>query len=80
VMSFTIAWGGTQRGAGETKPSMISALFSNWAVKIPLAFLVANQLNWGVNGVWVAIGFSVLVETIVLGAFYYRGGRKLKRL
>jgi len=80
VMPFTIAWGGAQRGAGETKPSMISALFSNWAVKIPLAFLVAKQLNWGVDGVWVAIGFSVLVEAIVLEGFY-RGGRwKLKRL
>ncbi len=80
VVPLTFAWGGAQRGAGETKPSMISALFSNWAIKIPLAFLVAKRLNWGVDGVWVAIGFSVLVEAIVLGGFY-RGGRwKLKRL
>jgi len=74
IMPYTIAWSGAQRGAGETAPPMIAALLSNWAIKIPLAFLVARQLNWGIDGVWLAIGFSVLVEALCLRAFY-RGGR-----
>ena len=80
AVSFTTAWGGAQLGAGETKPPMISALLSNWVVKIPLAFLMASRLNWGVNGVWIAIGFSVLVEAIVLGVSYQRGRWKTKIL
>ncbi len=80
AMPYTIAWGGAQRGAGKTAPPMIAALVSNWAIKIPLAFLAAKQLNWGIEGVWLAIGFSVLVEAISLGAFYRGGKWKRKSL
>ena len=80
AVPLSTGWGGAQRGAGETTPPMIAALVSNWAVKIPLAFLVAKGLNFGVKGVWLAIGFSVLVEAGVLGAFYRGGKWKRKKL
>lgn len=70
---LNIGWGSAQRGAGDTRPPMLAAVLANWAVKLPLAWVLAAYTGLGVNGVWFGIGASVLVETLVLGITYRRG-------
>ncbi len=71
VGGLSIGWGGAQRGAGATTLPMVAALVANWLVKIPLAVVFARFTGLGVDGVWLGIGASVLVEAAVLAIGYY---------
>jgi putative MATE family efflux protein len=72
VLGFSTAWESAQRGAGATRGPMIAALISNWGVKIPAALLFAGVLGFGVTGIWLGIGASIVVEAGILGIGYYR--------
>ncbi len=72
VLGLSTAWDSAQRGAGATRNPMIAALVSNWAVKLPAAFLFARALGFGVVGVWLGIGVSIIVEAGILAIGYYR--------
>jgi len=71
VGGLSIGWAGAQRGAGATTLPMVAAIIANWLVKIPLAVVFARFTSLGVNGVWLGIGVSVLVEAVVLAIGYY---------
>ncbi len=76
----SMGWAAAQRGAGDTRPPMIAALVSNWAVKMPLAWALVSFTGIGLTGVWIGIGASILVETVMLGISYRRGGWLRKEL
>lgn len=77
---LSVGWNSAQRGAGATGIPMIAALVSNWAVKIPVAVLLARVLQLGPAGVWLGIGLSIVVEAFVLGIGYFGGGWKHKEV
>jgi putative MATE family efflux protein len=61
------------KGSGYTIPSMVSALVANWAIKLPVAYLLALPLNLGTDGIWWSVSISVLVELLILLPWYRRG-------
>lgn len=71
IAGLSIGWAGAQRGAGATTLPMVAALVANWLVKIPFAVVLARFTGLGINGVWLAIGLSVLVEAVILAIGYY---------
>jgi putative MATE family efflux protein len=73
VVGLSTGWESAQRGAGDTKPPMVAALVSNWLIKIPAALVFARVLGFGVIGVWLGIGASIVVEAAILAVGYYRG-------
>jgi len=73
VVGLSTGWESAQRGAGDTKPPMVAALVSNWLIKIPSALLFARVLGFGVIGVWLGIGASIVIEAAILAIGYYRG-------
>ena len=62
------------KGSGYTVPSMVSALVANWAIKLPVAYLLAIPLNLGTDGIWWSVSISVLAELLILLPWYRRGG------
>jgi Na+-driven multidrug efflux pump len=74
LLGISTAWSGSQYGAGATRPTMIAAVLANWLVKLPLAYILSRVTSLNLSGVWLGIGASVVVETAVLGVFYFRGG------
>ncbi len=72
VLGFTTAWDSAQRGAGATRNPMVAALIANWGVKIPAALVFAGSLGFGVTGIWLGIGASIVVEAGILAIGYYR--------
>jgi len=74
LLGISTAWSGSQYGAGATRPTMIAAVLANWLVKLPLAYILSRVTSLNLTGVWLGIGVSVVVETLVLGIFYFRGG------
>ena len=72
VLGFSTAWESAQRGAGATRGPMLAALVSNWGVKIPAALVFAGLLGFGVTGIWLGIGASIVVEAGILAVGYYQ--------
>jgi putative MATE family efflux protein len=67
-------------GAGDTKPPMIVAFLANWPVKLPLAYMLALPLGYGVDGVWIGMFLSIVFEAVVMFVWYRRGTWLQKRL
>jgi len=61
-------------GAGDTRtPTMINFV-TYWLIQIPLAWFLANSMQWGPTGVYVAIFFAESLMA-VLAVVAFRGGR-----
>jgi putative MATE family efflux protein len=86
VTMFTIVapfWGffgglmviqGAFRGAGRTKVAFGLSMLSRWAVRIPLAVVLAFVLGWGPVGLWWGMATSAFVTFLVGGAWFAVGG------
>jgi Na+-driven multidrug efflux pump len=71
---FTTIYGGVFQGAGDTFPPMISSFIANVILKLPLAYLLANGLGMGTNGVWASIALSVVIESVII-IIYFKQNR-----
>jgi putative MATE family efflux protein len=67
-------------GAGDTKPPMITAFLANWPLKLPLSYVLAVPLAYGVDGVWIGMFVSIVFEAAVMGVWYQRGRWKAKKV
>jgi len=67
-------------GAGATTPGMVAGVISNWLVKLPLAWVLAGYEFLGVDGVWLGMFVSLLVEGAICLVWYWLGGWKDKSL
>ena len=72
--------GSAMNGAGDTKPPMIAAFLANWPVKLPLAYVLALPLGYGIDGVWMAMFVSIVFESLLMFVWYRRGTWKTKRV
>ena len=53
---------GALQGAGDAKTPMWITLFTNWIIRLPLAWFLAITLNWGPQGVWTAMATSICLS------------------
>jgi Na+-driven multidrug efflux pump len=67
-------------GAGDTLPNMIISIGMNWAVEIPLAYVLANYTSLGVYGIRWAIVIAIFVAGIATFAYFQSGRWKLKKV
>ncbi len=70
---FPIILGGVLRGAGNTKIPMVASLVSNVVFKLPAALILSKIFYSAVNGVWLAIALSVVIEAGIILYFYQKG-------
>jgi len=67
-------------GAGDTwTPTWIN-LFVFWVVQIPLAWLLATQLGFEANGVFIAVSAAYSLLAVVSAYFFRRGNWKLQQV
>ncbi len=61
VLAVAMVINGALRGAGDTRPGLVGTIIGRWLVVVPLAYLLAIVLGFGVQGVWwsLVIGTSV---------------------
>lgn len=64
---------GALQGAGDTKMPMWVSIFTNWVVRLPLAWLMALTLDMGTSGVWWAMTISVTVYAAMMIWRYKEG-------
>jgi len=65
---------GALRGSGDTRWPMLVSIGIAWFVFVPLVYLMAVRLPWGVTGGW--LGASVYI--VALGGVLFGGLRKRK--
>lgn len=65
-------------GLGKTTPSVLTNLFCMWAIRIPLAALLATR--YGLTGVWIAMAIELTVRGLLFLLLMLKemGGRKRK--
>lgn len=60
-------------GAGDTFTPMLVNIICFWFIQIPLAWLLAKTLNWGLAGVCWAIVLSEVVLAVIFIVLFRRG-------
>jgi putative MATE family efflux protein len=76
AIGFVMA--GILRGAGDTRFPMFSTSVTMWLLRVPLAYLLGVQLDWGIRGVYIAMMLDT-VALMVLNLWRYRQGDWLER-
>jgi MATE family multidrug resistance protein len=74
VLAATMVFPGGLRGAGDTRFPMIVTGSSIWLVRLPLAYLLAIVLDWGLTGAWAALALDLCMRGLI-NFLRFRGGR-----
>jgi putative MATE family efflux protein len=77
MMALEIVLEGAFSGAGDTLPPMI-VMIPGAVIRVPLAWYLCFDLNWGINGVWWTLTITTLVKASIL-ALWFRLGRWKKK-
>jgi putative MATE family efflux protein len=78
--SATVPLVAAMNGAGDTKAPMIIAFVSNWPIKLPLAWALAIPFGYGLDGVWIGLFVSILLEAALIAAWFRTGRWKTKEV
>jgi putative MATE family efflux protein len=54
LIAAAFVFGGSLRGAGDTRATMLGTVFSVWGLRVVLAYLLGTVLGLGLIGVWLA--------------------------
>ncbi len=79
AMAFEIVLEGAFGGAGDTVPPMV-VMIPGSAIRVPLAYYLCFDLDWGINGVWWTLTITSALKAIVLAYWFRRGRWKLKKV
>ncbi len=79
MMAVEIVIEGAFSGAGDTLPPMI-VMIPGAVVRIPLAWYLCFDLNWGINGVWWTLTITTLVKASILALWFKLGHWKKKQV
>ena len=60
-------------GAGDTRTPLLINLGCYWLLQIPMAYLLAVTLEWGPNGVYIAVAVAFSVAAVVSIVLFRRG-------
>ena len=74
VLSATMVFPGALRGAGDTRFPMVVTGAAIWLIRLPLAYLFAIVLGWGLPGAWGALALDLCMRGL-LNFLRFRGGR-----
>ncbi len=73
-LSGAMVFGGTIRGAGDSRFDMVLMIFSRFVIRLPAAWLLGIYFDIGLTGIWFAMCFDFLVRGFVLW-LRFRGGK-----
>lgn len=76
AIGFVMA--GILRGAGDTRFPMLSTSVTMWLLRVPLAWLLGVQFDWGLAGVYIAMFLDTTV-LMFMNIWRYRQGNWMYR-
>ncbi|HRO11168.1 MATE family efflux transporter [Amaricoccus sp.] len=73
VDSLQAVGSGLLRGVQDTRVPMLMALFSYWAVGLPVAWAFGFRAGWGGTGIWIGLALGLATAAVLLnGRFALR--------
>ncbi len=72
-MAVYMVLSGALRGAGDTRAPLWVSLCGIFLLRIPLVYLLAVNLRWGLTGVWISTVIDWSVRGALTAFFYLRG-------
>jgi putative MATE family efflux protein len=72
-LALAMILSGALQGAGDTKMPMFVSLFTNWIIRLPLAWFLALVVGLETSGVWWAMTSSVVVYALIMIWRYKEG-------
>lgn len=66
--------GGALRGAGDTRATMWITTLSTYLVRLPVVYVFAITLDWGLNGVWLALCGELVIRGLIFAGRFLHGG------
>ncbi|MFZ1684319.1 MAG: MATE family efflux transporter [Candidatus Zixiibacteriota bacterium] len=79
TMAIEIVLEGSFSGAGDTMPPMLVSI-PGAVMRVPLAYYLCFDLNWGINGVWWTLTITTTLKAAALALWFRRGKWKLKKV
>lgn len=79
TMALEIVLEGSFSGAGDTIPPMI-VLIPGAVIRVPLAYYLAFDAGWGINGVWWTLTITTTIKASILALWFRRGQWKLRKI
>jgi putative MATE family efflux protein len=79
AMAVEIVLEASFAGAGDTIPPMLVMIPGSLA-RIPLAYYLALDLGWGINGVWWTLTFTAAAKAAMLAFWFSLGRWKTRKL
>lgn len=64
LLGVAMVTNGTLRGAGDTRPGLVGTVVGRCIVVVPLAYLLALSLGFGVVGVWWALCVGTTIQAL----------------
>jgi putative MATE family efflux protein len=74
MLAAALVFPGNLRGAGDTRYPMYVTGSSIWAIRVPVAILLASVLGLGLNGAWISMASDLTVRGSLL-LLRFRSGR-----
>ena len=68
------------RGAGDTRWTMIITWSSTYLIRLPAAYVIGYQLDYGLVGVWIALSGEIVIRSLMFLARFLHGGWKHVRV
>lgn len=65
IMAYSFVHGGSLRGAGDTRSTMLITMSSVWGLRIVITYLLGTWLGWGLLGAWAAVGTDFALRSIL---------------
>ncbi|MFT4926987.1 MAG: MATE family multidrug resistance protein [Phenylobacterium sp.] len=59
------------RGMKDTKIPLLICIFAYWVIAFPLGYWLAETLDYGVKGYWIAMVFGLFIAAIMLTSRFY---------
>jgi MATE family multidrug resistance protein len=63
---------GVLRGTGDTRTAMLANLVGHWALGLPIGWLLAFRLGFGVVGIWLGLTLGLVAVATTLLAVWAR--------
>jgi putative MATE family efflux protein len=80
IYSITFCLDSAQAGAGDTVSPMVINVIALWLIQVPLAWLLAQVVGLGPDGIWWAIVAGWAVQLVLMTLRYRQGRWKLKQI
>jgi putative MATE family efflux protein len=75
-----IVFGRALNGAGDTTTPMIVTVVTLWGVQVPLAIVLSHVYEPATQGIWYAISAAMLINGVLLTAWFQTGRWKHRRV